>query len=390
MENPLQIQTKEIDDYRAALLGALDKYYQERENVSEQRKKDIEKIKDGIASYSEKAKCNYTNDRDSLILLDEALTPCQAFCDAISRFIRRIQWQTGWWVLETGNSRLRDNLLNKITEIDTPKKPCQNSNMQLIEFDNDNSIQLTKLNDAVTSLLRVIESYELLCSKISNQRIFDYQNLKGLIEDYKTNSCKDLKAVLNSEVQKIRTGFFGIETGRSQLVLYLSDASKVYFPGEQAQFRRRSGMFFNAFQTTLTNNNIDNGINESEHFEKVIGLVNDSKKNFPDNVNLSYLINHTDRHDSTLLHYAVRAGNLTACKKLVAAGCSVNQADSIGNTPLHVAYMADYNGIADYLISVGAFQSAKNDDRETPQDISKRKSSTSSPCNYNFNSRLSM
>ncbi|XP_057324870.1 ankyrin-3-like [Microplitis mediator] len=73
-----------------------------------------------------------------------------------------------------------------------------------------------------------------------------------------------------------------------------------------------------------------------------------------------------DRSSNTLLHDAVRLGQLKVVIILVGRGADVNASTRNGMTPLHVAAKHGYLKIMDFLISNGAHMNARCKDGYTP------------------------
>ena len=68
------------------------------------------------------------------------------------------------------------------------------------------------------------------------------------------------------------------------------------------------------------------------------------------------------------IHEAVKAGNIEAVKKHIAAGVAVNAKDNYGMTPLHEAAVRGYNVIAELLITKKAAVNVINDTGNTALD----------------------
>ncbi len=76
--------------------------------------------------------------------------------------------------------------------------------------------------------------------------------------------------------------------------------------------------------------------------------------------------NAPDRDGTPALHWAVRAGNLDAAKRLVAAGADVNAASRFGLTPLHVAIRQGDTALTRWLLDAGADVAAPDRAGEPP------------------------
>lgn len=69
---------------------------------------------------------------------------------------------------------------------------------------------------------------------------------------------------------------------------------------------------------------------------------------------------------STLLHQAVRKGDMTVVKKLLDSGYDVNIKDANGLTPLHCAAQCGHKDIAEFLLANGADAAAKDENSWMP------------------------
>jgi len=77
-------------------------------------------------------------------------------------------------------------------------------------------------------------------------------------------------------------------------------------------------------------------------------------------------MNHLDREGRSELHYAACDGDLTAVKKLVAAGADMNLQDRRGWTPLHFAAQASSKEVAVHLLTHGAAVDLEDSFGNTP------------------------
>ena len=83
-------------------------------------------------------------------------------------------------------------------------------------------------------------------------------------------------------------------------------------------------------------------------------------------VSMGANINIQDLNDETPLHTAVNIGNLDTVIQLVVNGADINIKDSIGNTPLHDAVENEQIQIAEYLISQQAAINTQNNEHQSP------------------------
>jgi len=77
-------------------------------------------------------------------------------------------------------------------------------------------------------------------------------------------------------------------------------------------------------------------------------------------------VNSRNIVDETPLHIAANSGNLDAVIQLIYNGADINVKDSIGNTPLHDAVENDQIQIVKYLISQGAEINTQNNVHQSP------------------------
>ena len=79
-------------------------------------------------------------------------------------------------------------------------------------------------------------------------------------------------------------------------------------------------------------------------------------------------LNETDSYRNTALIAAVRSGQLDQVKALIAAGVDLNKTDRYGNTALHWAYLYREVEILIALLEAGADFKVKNQMRSVPAD----------------------
>ena len=74
-------------------------------------------------------------------------------------------------------------------------------------------------------------------------------------------------------------------------------------------------------------------------------------------------IDYQDEQGNTLLHIASQNGNKRMSKLCLRRGASLNIQNCKGQTPLHFAFGYGYVDLGNYLVSKGADDSIKNNDR---------------------------
>lgn len=82
-------------------------------------------------------------------------------------------------------------------------------------------------------------------------------------------------------------------------------------------------------------------------------------------------VNGLDKSGSTPLHWAASGGHHECAKTLLEIpNCQVDVQNKLGDTPLHNAAWKGYASIVELLLENGATRTIKNNEKQTPYDLS--------------------
>lgn len=219
-----------------------------------------------------------------------------------------------------------------------------------------------------------------LCGKGSLIEIKQQHNI-DLLNDRMTFTCALDAAVRNSQLKVIKWLITSFDLGQDVTILkdslqeacHSKNKEVVMYLQTHATLRNNHDALNEVYENTIQDGEIDVWSWMIKHFEMNVNYVH----KMSGNTVLHYAICY---NGSTLLHQACGEGNMVEVFTMLYEHIYeddegddgiINKQDNCGNTPLHVAYMADNTDLVELLIFAGADETIYNYDRCTAAQMNR-------------------